>query len=50
MGVTERNLLWLGGTTTESMTPKINLSQYARALIKSNTKGYKIVPYFRRLK
>ena len=28
--VMERNFLWLGGTTTDNLTPKINLSQYAR--------------------
>ena len=48
--VTERNFLWLGGTTTNSMTPKIILSQYARTVSKSNTKGYRIVPYFGWLK
>ena len=48
--VTERKFLWLGGTTTDSMTPEINLSQYTREVSKSNTKGYRIVPYSRRLK
>ena len=38
------------GTTTDSMTPEINLSQYARTVRKSNTKGYRIVPYFGRFK
>ena len=28
VGVMERKLLWLGGTTTDSLTPEINLSQY----------------------
>ena len=28
--VMERNFLWLGGTTTNSLTTKINISQYAR--------------------
>ena len=38
--VMERNFLWLGGTTTDNMTPKINLSQYEIIVSKSNTKGY----------
>ena len=45
----ERNFIWLGATTTDSMTPEINLSQYTRAVSKYNTKGYRIVPYSRRL-
>ena len=48
--VTERKFLWLGGTTADSMTPEINLSQYTRTVSKSNTKGYRIVPCSRRLK
>ena len=48
--VTERKFLWLGGTTIDSMTPEINNFQYAREISKSNTKGYKIVPYFGPLK
>ena len=47
--VTERNL-WLGGTTIDSMPPEINLSQYEREVRKYNTKGYRIIPYSRRLK
>ena len=38
--ITERKFLWLGVTTTDSMTPEINLSQYARIVRKPNTKGY----------
>ena len=48
--VTERNFLWLGGTKTDSMTPEINISQYARIVTKYNTMGYRIVPYSRWLK
>ena len=43
--VVERKFLWLGGTTTDNMTPKMNLSQYAREISKSNTKGYRIIPH-----
>ena len=32
--VTERKFLWLGGTTIESMTPEINLSQYAKVVLR----------------
>ena len=28
--IMERNFLWLGGTTTNNLTPEINLSRYAR--------------------
>ena len=48
--VTKRKFLWLGGTTVDSMTPEINISQYSRIVIKSNTKGYRIVPYSKQLK
>ena len=48
--VTERNFLWLGGTTANNMTPEINPFQYARVVKSSNTKGYRIVPYSGRLK
>ena len=46
----ERNFLWLGSTTTDSMTSEINPFQYAREISTSNTKGYKIIPYSGRLK
>ena len=49
-GVTKRKFLWLGGTTTTNMTSEINISQYAGTISKSNTKGYRIVPYFKQLK
>ena len=48
--VTKRNFLWLGDTITNSMTPKINLSQYTRVVSKSNTKGYRIIPCSGQLK
>ena len=45
--VMERKFLWLRGTTTNNMKPEINLSQYVRIVRKSNTKGYRIIPYYR---
>ena len=48
--ITKRNFLWLGGTTTGSMTPRIIFSQYARTVSKSNTKEYRIIPYSGQLK
>ena len=50
LSVTERNFLWLGGTTTDSMTPEIDPFHYARVINTSNTKGYKIIPYSGELK
>ena len=38
--VKKRNFIWLGGTAIDSMTPEINLFQYAREIKLSNTKGY----------
>ena len=38
--VTERNFIWIGGTTIDWMTPEINSFQYAIATKTSNTKGY----------
>ena len=46
----ERKFLWLGGTTTYSTTPEINISQYEREVRKYNTKGYRIVSYSKPLK
>ena len=43
--VMKRNFLYLGGTTIDSMTPEIKISQSARTVSKSNTKGYRIIPY-----
>ena len=48
--VMERKFLWLVGTTIDSMKPETNSFQYARAISTSKTKGYRIVPYSRRLK
>ena len=47
---TERNFLRIGGTTIDSMTPEINISQYVREVNKSNTNGYGIISYSGRLK
>ena len=48
--VMERKFLWLGGTRIDGMTPEIGPFQYARAISKYNTEGYRIVPYSERLK
>ena len=37
------------GTTTDSLTPEINISQYAIEIKMSNTKGSDLVPYSGRL-
>ena len=48
--VLEREIPMAWGTTTDSYTPEINLSQYAIEIKTSNTKGSNLVPYSGRLK